>query len=163
MFQVFTLWWTLDRVSILLFRYQIDSFAGLHFLYWYWLSIYSSQNGIYPNGSIYKDLKDKLRSYPKSRCLTTQTCVDLVKSGNHVYINVCYLDKLKVILINVKFVKFCNKNPNRVFLPQWMLWKMIFRLRGNVIWLWSERKNTHCHGSGLWLRKVYTRRVLIVG
>ncbi|EFX79068.1 hypothetical protein DAPPUDRAFT_104768 [Daphnia pulex] len=44
-------------------------------------------NGIYPNGSIYKDLRDKLRNYPKSRCRTTETCVDLVKSGNHVYIN----------------------------------------------------------------------------
>ncbi|EFX79067.1 hypothetical protein DAPPUDRAFT_245404 [Daphnia pulex] len=43
--------------------------------------------GIFPNGSIYNDLRDKLRNYPKSRCRTTETCVDLVKSGNHVYIN----------------------------------------------------------------------------
>jgi hypothetical protein len=29
---------------------------------------------------------DKLRSYPKSRCLKQQECVDLVKLGNHAYV-----------------------------------------------------------------------------
>ena len=46
-----------------------------------------------PDG-IYKHLGDKLRKdLPKSRCLKTQSCVDLVKSGNHVYIAVYYIKR----------------------------------------------------------------------
>lgn len=39
---------------------------------------------------IYKAFGDKLRSYPKSRCLATQQCIDMVKSEphQHVYFNV---------------------------------------------------------------------------
>ncbi|EFX77451.1 hypothetical protein DAPPUDRAFT_247527 [Daphnia pulex] len=36
----------------------------------------------------YKEMGDKLRSYPNSRCPKPEVCVDLVKSGNHAYIAV---------------------------------------------------------------------------
>ena len=40
-----------------------------------------------PEGTgVLKQLGDKLRSYPKSRCLKQQECIDLVKSGNHAYV-----------------------------------------------------------------------------
>ncbi|EFX77449.1 hypothetical protein DAPPUDRAFT_321338 [Daphnia pulex] len=37
-------------------------------------------------GGIFKEMGDKIRSYPKSRCPKPEECVDLVKSGNHAYI-----------------------------------------------------------------------------
>lgn len=52
---------------------------------------------------ISKHLGDKFRKYlPKSRCLKTQSCVDLVKSGNHVYIAV-YLYKTNLKMKNKIF------------------------------------------------------------
>jgi hypothetical protein len=54
----------------------------------FWKCIRCIQKGKYPDGSIYNHLKNKLRDYPNSRCLKTENCVSLVKSGNHVYINV---------------------------------------------------------------------------
>jgi len=36
----------------------------------------------------FKELGDKLREYPKSRCNTSKDCSDLVKKGLHVYFSV---------------------------------------------------------------------------
>ena len=37
---------------------------------------------------LFKELGDKLRDYPNSRCDSIPQCVGLVKSGLHVYISV---------------------------------------------------------------------------
>ena len=37
---------------------------------------------------VYKQLWDMVKSYPKGRCDTVKECIELVKSGNHVYMAV---------------------------------------------------------------------------
>lgn len=52
-----------------------------HFLLWF----QSAETGFL------KKLRDKLNSYPLSRCVNQSQCIDQVKSGSHVYIDVSKL------------------------------------------------------------------------
>ena len=141
--------------------YNYASTSICYHLYWngekrkvkvslFYANTQNAENGIS------KHLGDRLRKYlPKLRCLKTQSCVDLVKSGNHVYIAV-YLYKMNLKMKNTIFtIQFWKSF--RLFLSHWMPWKMIFTLRENVIWLWQSKWNPEPRELGFWLRTALTR------